>query len=124
VLDFEGVTMMDSAGIGLICGKHLALKKENKKLAICYVSQSIFRVMMVAKVDNVLNIYPDLSSALSDLKTSDVGIASTQINLSFLGDSPQKMPDFKMFHQEKKKKEDEEKAEQNKHKPKEFWEKK
>lgn len=124
VLDFDEVSMVDSAGIGLLCGKHLALKKENKKLGICYINQNIFRVITIAKVDNVLNIYPDMASALGDIKMVDTGIASTQINLTFLNEDSNKMPDFSAFHQEKKKRQEQEKEEQEKNKPKEFWEKK
>ena len=53
VLDFTGVTFMDSSGIGLVMGRYKLLEGIGGKLALRGLSTPIKRVMRLAGLDKI-----------------------------------------------------------------------
>ena len=53
VLDFGGVTFMDSSGIGLVMGRYKLMQELGGTLRLTQLSSSIRRVMMVAGMDKL-----------------------------------------------------------------------
>ncbi len=53
VLDFGGVTFMDSSGIGLIMGRYRLMQSANGRLIVRNASPHIRRVMQLAGMDKL-----------------------------------------------------------------------
>lgn len=56
ILDFSGVTFMDSSGIGLVMGRYKLIKSMGGSIVIRNVSDSIARVMRLAGLDRLADI--------------------------------------------------------------------
>lgn len=52
-LDFQGVTFMDSSGIGLVMGRYRLMQTMNGTLSVRNVSDHIGRVMKLAGLDKL-----------------------------------------------------------------------
>ena len=55
VLDFGGVTFMDSSGIGLVMGRYKLMKNLSGKIAIENAPKSIKKVMRMAGIEKLLS---------------------------------------------------------------------
>ncbi|MBQ8203058.1 MAG: anti-sigma factor antagonist [Clostridia bacterium] len=53
ILDFSGITFMDSSGIGLIMGRYRVLSKSGAKLHISGVTPQIYKVMKLAGLERL-----------------------------------------------------------------------
>ena len=56
VLDFGGVSFMDSSGIGLVMGRYRALQNSGAKLQITGASPQISKVMQLAGVNRLATL--------------------------------------------------------------------
>lgn len=56
VLDFEGVTFMDSSGIGLIMGRHRAMEEIGGEVIIRNPPPHIRRVMRISGMERIAQI--------------------------------------------------------------------
>ena len=56
VLDFGGVSFMDSSGIGLVMGRYRALQSLGAKLHITGASPQIAKVMQLAGMDRLASL--------------------------------------------------------------------
>ncbi|MBF0288399.1 MAG: STAS domain-containing protein [SAR324 cluster bacterium] len=70
VLDCSQVESIDSAGVGLLCGKHVNLKKQSKKMAISGLSSELHKSFQQLDLTGRLNIYSSLQEAISILGVS------------------------------------------------------
>ena len=55
IIDFQGLKVIDSSGIGWITGKHVGLKKLEKRMFFCDIPASIAEILNNVKVLNLLN---------------------------------------------------------------------
>ena len=53
ILDFAGVTFMDSSGIGLVMGRYRQIKFYDGELQVLNTSSQIYKVMRVAGLDRL-----------------------------------------------------------------------
>ncbi len=53
VLDFSGVTFMDSSGIGLVMGRYKLLSELGGELEVTGLSDNSYRVMRLAGLDRI-----------------------------------------------------------------------
>ncbi len=53
ILDFSGISFMDSSGIGLIMGRYRILSKSDAKLHISGVTPQIYKVMKLAGLERL-----------------------------------------------------------------------
>ena len=67
VFNLEAVSMLDSSGIGIICGKFIRLKKQNKKLALCNAGRRVVDVFEMSGLGKTLPFYDTLALALIPL---------------------------------------------------------
>ncbi len=58
VLDFSGVSYIDSAGIGALVGAHVSHSKDGRSLALVGVSE---RVLKVTRVDSFFKLYGSIA---------------------------------------------------------------
>ena len=56
VLDFSGITFMDSSGIGLVMGRYRNLQKTGASLHISGASPSIYKVMKLAGIEKLAKL--------------------------------------------------------------------
>lgn len=60
VLDFAGVTFMDSSGIGLIMGRHRSMEEIGGEVIIRNPPQHIRRVMRISGMERIAQIQMDV----------------------------------------------------------------
>ena len=63
VLDFAGVTFMDSSGIGLIMGRHRSMESIGGEVIVRNPPQHIRRVMRLSGMDRIARIQMDAPAA-------------------------------------------------------------
>ena len=56
VLDFSGVTFMDSSGVGLVMGRYRLAQENDFTLLIANPSESIRKLMLLAGLDRLVRI--------------------------------------------------------------------
>lgn len=56
VLDFTGVTFMDSSGIGLVMGRYRNISRRGAKLHITGTSPQIYKVMKLSGIEKLATI--------------------------------------------------------------------
>lgn len=56
VLDFSGVSFMDSSGIGLVMGRYRNLQKTGASLHISGTSPNIYKVMKLAGIEKLAKL--------------------------------------------------------------------
>ena len=58
VLDFSGVTFMDSSGIGLVMGRYRNVSRTGGKVHIGNPSPSIYKLMQLSGIERIATIDP------------------------------------------------------------------
>lgn len=66
VLDFSGVTFMDSSGIGVVIGRYKKLSVRNGVVKIASVSKSIKRIFDLSGICKVIKVYESVDQALDN----------------------------------------------------------
>ena len=56
ILDFGGVTFMDSSGIGLVMGRYRLLQKKGAKLNLTNLPPNIYKVMKLAGIEKLAKL--------------------------------------------------------------------
>lgn len=56
VLDFSGITFMDSSGIGLVMGRYRNLQKTGAALHISGASSTIYKVLKLAGIEKLAKL--------------------------------------------------------------------
>lgn len=56
ILDFSGVSFMDSSGIGLVMGRYRTLARRGAKLHISGASPQIYKVMKLAGLERLATL--------------------------------------------------------------------
>lgn len=63
ILDFSGVNLVDSAGVGSLIQTHVAFQNAKRKLAMVGMSQRILAVLEITRVKNLLPVFATLAEA-------------------------------------------------------------
>ncbi len=69
VLDMKGVSLLDSSGIGVICGKFVRMKKAGKKLALCNVHPTVKQILKTSGLGSTFTFYQNVPESLAILGT-------------------------------------------------------
>lgn len=56
VLDFSGVTFMDSSGVGLVMGRYRIIASKNKRLKIESLSDRDYKIMKMSGIEKLAEI--------------------------------------------------------------------
>ena len=56
VLDFSGVTFMDSSGVGLVMGRYRIIASKNKHLKIENLSERDYKIMKMSGIEKLAEI--------------------------------------------------------------------
>ncbi|KYH31635.1 STAS domain-containing protein [Neomoorella mulderi] len=58
MLDLEGVTFMDSSGLGVILGRYRRLKKQGGRVVICRPQPQVRRLLEISGLSKIMTIHP------------------------------------------------------------------
>ena len=67
VLDFAGVTFMDSSGLGLLVAFLKRLREASGRLCLAQVQQPVRNVLVLSALDMVLDMYDTVAAAEDDM---------------------------------------------------------
>ena len=67
LIDCEKLSYISSAGVRAIMMTAKSLKKQEKKFALCALSETIHRVFTLSGIDRIIAIYPSKVEALASL---------------------------------------------------------
>lgn len=67
LLDFHGVEIMDSAGLGLLIGLLKTLKNREGDMHICWANQKVKMVFMVTRTESFFTFHPSLIAACTSI---------------------------------------------------------
>jgi stage II sporulation protein AA (anti-sigma F factor antagonist) len=70
VLDFSQVNFMDSSGIGMIIGRYKLLLRQNGRLCVCSMGQSVGRIFELSGLGKIIPAYKTPEEAAKNLKLS------------------------------------------------------
>jgi stage II sporulation protein AA (anti-sigma F factor antagonist) len=64
ILNLENLQFMDSSGLGMILGRYKQMTSKGGKMYLCSVQPSIFKLMEMSGLFQILPTYQDESSAV------------------------------------------------------------
>ena len=64
VLDLTAVTRLDSAGIGMLVGKYLTVRKRGGTIKLLHLTDRTSRLLHITKLESVFEIFSDEGAAL------------------------------------------------------------
>lgn len=70
VIDMRGVTRMDSAGIGMLVGKFMTVKRRGGTMRLLRLTDRTSRLMHVTRLETVFEIFDDEDAALQSFGVS------------------------------------------------------
>ena len=63
IFDFDSVTFMDSAGIGMIIGRYNQVKEKDGKIILCKLNQNIERIIIISGLLKICTLRDSEASA-------------------------------------------------------------
>lgn len=66
IMDFSGVTFMDSSGIGVVIGRYKKLSSKAGKIAVTNVNEPIKRVFELSGMFKIVNLYDSVEEAVNN----------------------------------------------------------
>jgi len=73
VLDMEGVTRMDSAGIGMLVGKYLSVRRHGGSFKLLNLTPRSHRLMDITRLARIFEAYEDEQEALKSFEGATAG---------------------------------------------------
>ncbi|MCS6999300.1 MAG: STAS domain-containing protein [Bacteroidota bacterium] len=70
ILDMSNVTYLNSTALGVLIAAHSSITKNNGKIVLCGLSQSLENIFIITKLSMVFDIYADRQQALDSLVSS------------------------------------------------------
>lgn len=67
ILNFYGVTFMDSSGIGVVIGRYKKLNMKKGKVSITNVNESVKRVFELSGLFKIIGLYDNVENAVKDI---------------------------------------------------------
>lgn len=67
IFDLEGVSLMDSSGIGLIVGRYKLITSLGGKVALCNASKTVSKMIKLSGIQKIVGIYNSQSEAEKSL---------------------------------------------------------
>ncbi|MBS3947880.1 MAG: anti-sigma F factor antagonist [Dethiobacter sp.] len=67
LLNLEGLTFMDSSGIGVLLGRYKRITQQGGQMALCRVSSAVEKVLRISGVPKIITSYQSEAEALSRL---------------------------------------------------------
>jgi anti-anti-sigma factor len=68
LIDFENLFYISSVGLRTIFILSIETKKNNKKLALCCLNETIMEIFLISGFDTIVSIYPTIEDGINLLK--------------------------------------------------------
>jgi anti-anti-sigma factor len=68
IIDFGGITYVDSAGLGALVGAYVAAQRHNRKLAVTGLNTQVKALVDMTHVGQLIKSYPQIADAEAALK--------------------------------------------------------
>lgn len=68
IIDFGGVSYVDSAGLGALVGAYVAAQRHNRKLAVSGMNTQVKALVDMTHVGQLIKAYPQVADAEAALK--------------------------------------------------------
>jgi stage II sporulation protein AA (anti-sigma F factor antagonist) len=66
IMDFSGVSFMDSSGIGAVIGRYKKISARGGKVSITHVNEPIRRVFELSGLFKIINLYDSVEEAINN----------------------------------------------------------
>jgi anti-sigma B factor antagonist len=73
LLDMEGVSWINSSGLGILIASHMAARKKGGALKLMKVSNRIESILNVTRLSTIFEIYPGEEAARRSIASSSAG---------------------------------------------------
>ncbi|MCY6483585.1 anti-sigma F factor antagonist [Clostridium aestuarii] len=67
IMDFSGVTFMDSSGIGVVIGRYKKLSSRHGRLSVTKVNGAVKRVFELSGMFKIIPLYDSVEQALENI---------------------------------------------------------
>lgn len=67
ILDFGGVTFMDSSGIGVVIGRHKKMKNRDGRLCIVEINKSVNKVFEISGMYKLISVYKNVDEGIMNI---------------------------------------------------------
>ncbi|NLL30959.1 MAG: anti-sigma F factor antagonist [Clostridiales bacterium] len=67
ILNFKGVTFMDSSGIGVVIGRYKKMQNRDGKLCVAEINKSVGKVFEISGIYKIINIHNSLDEAVESI---------------------------------------------------------
>jgi anti-sigma B factor antagonist len=68
IIDFGGITYVDSAGLGALVGAYVAAQRHNRRLAVTGLNTQVKALVDMTHVGQLIKSYPQIADAEAALK--------------------------------------------------------
>jgi stage II sporulation protein AA (anti-sigma F factor antagonist) len=67
ILNFKGVTFMDSSGIGVVIGRYKKMKNRDGKLCVTEINRTVDKVFEISGMYKIIKVYNNLDEAVNSI---------------------------------------------------------
>jgi stage II sporulation protein AA (anti-sigma F factor antagonist) len=67
ILNFKGVTFMDSSGIGVVIGRYKKMKNRDGKLCVAEINRTVDKVFEISGMYKIIEVYNNLDEAVNSI---------------------------------------------------------
>ena len=67
ILNFSGVTFMDSSGIGVVIGRYKKMKNRNGKLCVAEINKTVNKVFEISGMYKIIDVYGNIDEAIVNI---------------------------------------------------------
>ena len=67
ILNFSGVTFMDSYGIGVVIGRYKKMKNRNGKLCVAEINRTVNKVFEISGIYKIIDVYGNIDEAIVNI---------------------------------------------------------
>ncbi|MDU5106758.1 MULTISPECIES: anti-sigma F factor antagonist [unclassified Clostridium] len=67
ILNFSGVTFMDSSGIGVVIGRYKKMQNRNGKLCVAEINRTVNKVFEISGMYKIIDVYGNIDEAIVNI---------------------------------------------------------
>lgn len=67
ILNFNGVTFMDSSGIGVVIGRYKKMQNRSGKLCVTEINKTVNKVFEISGMYKIIDVYRNIDEAIMNI---------------------------------------------------------
>lgn len=67
ILNFSGVTFMDSSGIGVVIGRYKKMKNRSGNLCVAEINRTVNKVFEISGMYKIIDVYRNIDEAIVNI---------------------------------------------------------